>query len=170
MASNQYGLGELRALSNLIQASVDRIETSLATQGKTFPAANEPFTAESEAARSTPEVENAVGDIVSAASQLIAVSRTPMLTLIATALGVSVIISIGHEYPNLDDGLSQYHVSSAIRAALQAHVPEILTAAGPKVRYAITIMEFLAYSFRTQGLHVKDIAAPAGVNATKLGP
>ncbi|KAI0795363.1 S-adenosyl-L-methionine-dependent methyltransferase [Irpex lacteus] len=46
---------------------------------------------------------------------------------------------------------NQYFLSASLGVALKAHVPEILREAGP------------------QGAHVKDIAAPSGINPDKLG-
>ncbi|KAI0771361.1 S-adenosyl-L-methionine-dependent methyltransferase [Irpex lacteus] len=93
-------VAELRALSDIIKTSVDRIEALCAERGQTFPLSDLPFTPQS-------ECPNKPG---AAAAQLLAAVRPPSLSLVTHAV--------------------QYHVSSCIRVAVRLHVAEILRAAG----------------------------------------
>ncbi|KAI0087858.1 O-methyltransferase [Irpex rosettiformis] len=121
---------ELRALSDLIRVSVDKIEALCIERGQTYPLLDQPFTPQSEASRMSPNVATEGSLIVSAAAQLIATVRSPVSSVAIQAV--------------------QYHASSCVRVAILLHVPEILRDAG------------------AQGMHVKDIAAPTGVDAGKL--
>ncbi|KAI0771380.1 O-methyltransferase-domain-containing protein [Irpex lacteus] len=105
-------VSELRALSDLIKTSVDRIEALCTERGQSYPLSDSPFTLESEAPRMAADVIAAGAIIVSAAAQLIAAVRPPRVGIIAQGV--------------------QYHVSSCIRIVILLHVPEILRAAGPK--------------------------------------
>jgi hypothetical protein len=72
-------------LSRLINESVTSIEASMKTGGLEFPSIMTPCTPESEVARNKPDVLNAIGVIVAAADQLIALARTPGLSLMSVA-------------------------------------------------------------------------------------
>ncbi|KAI0059947.1 S-adenosyl-L-methionine-dependent methyltransferase [Artomyces pyxidatus] len=123
-------LAELKALADIIKASVERIEQTVNAHSLTFPSPHTSFSPESEAARNLPEVIAAGSLISAAASQLSALVQPPPLTIISLAM--------------------QFHVSTAVRTAVDTHVAEILREAGP------------------QGLHVRDIAKPTNVDPKKL--
>lgn len=74
-------VAELRALANLINASIDKIQTALLARGQTYPLSEEPFTPQSEAARMAPDIMQEGSIIVAAAAQLITATRPPPLTL-----------------------------------------------------------------------------------------
>ncbi len=82
---------ELRALSDLIKASVDKIEALCAERGQTFPLSDLPFTPQSEAPRMAPDVIAEGTIIVAAAAQLIAAVRPPPLGLLTYATQVSKV-------------------------------------------------------------------------------
>ncbi|KAJ7511474.1 S-adenosyl-L-methionine-dependent methyltransferase [Mycena galericulata] len=125
------GLVEIKALANIINTSVAAIEKTLEANTATYPSPRTvPFTPPSEGGRNLPEVQLAGANIVSAASQLISMVRPPPLTMIAQAL--------------------QFHVSVAIRLAIETHVAEILREAG------------------SNGKHAKEIAKPTNVDPGKL--
>ncbi|KAI0064272.1 O-methyltransferase [Artomyces pyxidatus] len=123
-------IAELRALSEIIKNSIDRIERATAAKGLSLPSPQTPFTPESEAARSLPEVAEAGALIVSAATQLSTLVRPGPMTMFEMAM--------------------QFHVCTALRVAIEVHVPEILRDAGPK------------------GLHVREIARQFNVDSRKL--
>ena len=81
-------LSELKALSKIIQDSVNSIETALASNNLEFPSPYTPFTLESEAARQQPDVARASALIVSASYQLINFVRSPTLTVVTAAFQV----------------------------------------------------------------------------------
>ncbi|KAF7347117.1 S-adenosyl-L-methionine-dependent methyltransferase [Mycena venus] len=101
---------ELKALAAIINDSISTIEKSLKDSSLIYPSLRAPFTPDSEAARSIPEVQTAGGHIISAAAQMIAIVRPPPLTMIAHA--------------------QQFNLSTAIRIALITHTAEILRGAG----------------------------------------
>ncbi|GJE88029.1 O-methyltransferase [Phanerochaete sordida] len=106
------GMSELVALSQIIQASLNAIQQSLAVKKMEFPSLHTPLTLESEAARMQPEVEKECTVIVAAAYQLIASVRSPVLSI--TNLGM------------------EYTLSAALGVAITANVPEALKEAGHK--------------------------------------
>ncbi|KAI0771399.1 O-methyltransferase [Irpex lacteus] len=114
MASGQPAspVAELRALSDLIKASVDKIEALCAERGQTYPTSDVPFSPQSEAPRMAPDVIAEGTIIVAAAAQLITAVRPPPLSVLTQAV--------------------QYHVSSCMRTAILLNVPEILRDAGPR--------------------------------------
>ena len=79
---------ELRSLVALISQSLDTIESTTIAHSATFPSLREPFTQESEAVRSLPEVAGACNVLISAAAQLIASVRSPGMSAIMTGLQV----------------------------------------------------------------------------------
>ncbi|KAI0318073.1 S-adenosyl-L-methionine-dependent methyltransferase [Amylostereum chailletii] len=106
------GLAELKALSKLIQDSVEAIEASISAKGLTFPSSTTPFSLESEAGRNLPEVAQAGSVLVAAATQLITVARSPMLTVTIAA--------------------QQHALSAALGIATQANAAEAIREAGPQ--------------------------------------
>ncbi|GJE87393.1 S-adenosyl-L-methionine-dependent methyltransferase [Phanerochaete sordida] len=111
-SSQHSSLAELRALSRIIQESIDAIDACLTTNGQEFPSPDTTLTMESEAARMASDVDRQCSLIVSAAYQLICSVRSPMASLVSVA--------------------TQYKVSAALRVALEANVVEALREAGPK--------------------------------------
>ncbi|THG95611.1 hypothetical protein EW026_g6076 [Hermanssonia centrifuga] len=111
MNSVQNPVDEIRALSDLIKSSIDKIEESCLSRGQIYPSANDPFTPQSEAARMAPDVQEYGSIVVAAAAQLIAATRPPPLGLATHAL--------------------KFHVSSCIRVVINLHVAEILREGGP---------------------------------------
>lgn len=83
------GIAELRALVNVIQTSVDKLEETLASRGQTYPSLDTLYSPETEAPRTSPDVL-ALGDlVVSAAAQLIASVRPTPISPLLTALQAS---------------------------------------------------------------------------------
>ncbi|KAJ6471347.1 S-adenosyl-L-methionine-dependent methyltransferase [Mycena sanguinolenta] len=116
------GISELKALAEIINASIARIETSVKAASTIYPSSGTvPFTLESEGGRSIPEVQLAGACIVAAAAQLISIVRPPPLTMIANA--------------------SQYHISTALRTAVVTHTAEILRTAGPQGKHVKEIAQ-----------------------------
>jgi len=120
----------LKALGNIIQSSIKELEAAVATNSLIFPSPNAPFSLETEAPRMHPDIVSAGSLITSAAAQLITLVRPAPLTVF--------------------DVMMQFHVSTAIRAAINAHAAEILRHAGPK------------------GKHVSEIAKATKVHSGKL--
>ncbi len=81
---------ELRALSQLINASIDEIEHAMVSRGQSFPLLNESYSLESEIPRMEPDMVAAGAVITSAAAQLIAAVRIPAVSALVTALQVRV--------------------------------------------------------------------------------
>jgi hypothetical protein len=90
LSSKNYlsGLAELKALTKIIQDSVDSIEAATTRNSVEYPSSATPFSIESEAALTIPEVEKACTLIVSAANQLVYTARSPMQSVIAAAMQV----------------------------------------------------------------------------------
>ena len=86
--NNADTLSELRALSKIIQDSINVIETTTAAKDLQFPSSRTPLTMESEAARMLPEVEGACALIVAATAQLAFAVRSPLQSVITVALQV----------------------------------------------------------------------------------
>ncbi|THG93493.1 hypothetical protein EW026_g7759 [Hermanssonia centrifuga] len=110
--NTQDAVKDLRALSNLINISVDQIENEMLSRGQTYPLLSEPYSPETEKPRMAPDILAAGSIIIAAAAQLIASVRIPVTSVLVTAI--------------------QYEVSSSLRVAIQAHVPEILREFGNK--------------------------------------
>jgi len=123
-------LAELKALANIVQSSIDRIEAVVTANSFTYPSSESPVTPESEAPHMHPGILSAGSLITSAAAQLITLVRPAPLAVF--------------------DVMLQFHVCSAIRAAITTHVAEILRDAGPK------------------GKHIAEIAKPTKVHPRKL--
>ena len=81
---------ELRALADLINGAVEKIERACASRSQTYPLADDPFTPQSEAVRMAPDVLEPGNIIVAAAAQLISAVRIPAVTLTVSALSVRV--------------------------------------------------------------------------------
>ena len=83
-------IAELRALANLINSSLDKMEASLVSRSQTFPSPDEPFNPATEAARMAPDVSEQVSIIVAAASQLTAAVRIPGSALSYNSMAVRI--------------------------------------------------------------------------------
>jgi hypothetical protein len=81
-------LEELRALSKIIQDSISDIDAAVAASNLEFPSPYTPFTAESEAARTLPEVERASSLLIAAATQLVQTVRSPTYGILTLAMQV----------------------------------------------------------------------------------
>ncbi|KAI0028042.1 S-adenosyl-L-methionine-dependent methyltransferase [Vararia minispora EC-137] len=135
----------LRALQAIIAAGIDDIERVFASESASgarsadgspstdFPALDVPGDPDSraEALMSHPEVLSAVARIVSAADHLAATVRAPFLTLCNAGMG--------------------YHLTGCLRFLEAAHIPELLSNAGP------------------DGMLAGDIARRVGVDASTTG-
>ncbi|EKM60006.1 uncharacterized protein PHACADRAFT_250851 [Phanerochaete carnosa HHB-10118-sp] len=110
--STPNALSELKALSKIIQGSIDSIEASLMSKSMEFPSPYTPMSLESEAPRMQPEVDRACAVIVSAAYQLINSVRSPRQTIVAVG--------------------TQYFLATSLGIATEANVAEALREAGPK--------------------------------------
>ncbi|KAK0458974.1 O-methyltransferase-domain-containing protein [Desarmillaria tabescens] len=102
----------LRALLNILQESIERIEKECQGSGVEFPVLDEPYTPDSEAVRLTPAVQEASILITAAAYQLIATVQQPQMHV-------------------FNAGCS-YYLSASLRAAIETNVVEILREAGPE--------------------------------------
>ncbi|KAF8509859.1 O-methyltransferase-domain-containing protein [Hysterangium stoloniferum] len=111
----------MNQLTDLLVASVKRIEGVCAARGVDFPSLEDPFTPESEQIRADPVISEASSTLLAAALHLVALVRPPSIT-IATA-GTS------------------YYLSAALRVAIEANVPEILRTAGPEGLHTKQISE-----------------------------
>ncbi|KAH9024031.1 S-adenosyl-L-methionine-dependent methyltransferase [Lactarius deliciosus] len=109
-------LAELKALANIIQSSVDDIETIVNANSLILPSSNQPFNLDSEAPRMHPSIQSAGSLITSAAAQLMTLVRPAPLVIL--------------------DVVMQFHVSTAMRTAVSTHVTEILRDAGPEGLHA----------------------------------
>lgn len=81
-------LRELRALSDLIHRSIEKIEHVCATSGSSLPSLHDPFNPDEEAIFADAQVQEQGAIAVAAASQLIAALRPPPVTLGIHALQV----------------------------------------------------------------------------------
>lgn len=109
MASPVSGL---RALLAVISKSIDTIEESCRARGLNFPSLDEPFTVESDAARTDPTVQEASTLIAAAAYQLVATVQQPHKTIFASTI--------------------MYYLPVSLRVATETNTVEILRDAGPE--------------------------------------
>ncbi|KAJ8501510.1 hypothetical protein ONZ45_g12125 [Pleurotus djamor] len=120
-------ISPLRQLSNLISESVGQIDAAFEKAGLEYPSLDAPFnpTTASEQLSLSPEAVQASMIIVAACAQLGATVKVPVLTLY--------------------DVVGGFHLSSALRAAVESNVVEILRE-------------------NPDGLHAKAIAAQNGMD------
>ncbi|EKM51830.1 uncharacterized protein PHACADRAFT_212446 [Phanerochaete carnosa HHB-10118-sp] len=111
MVSNT-GVSELRALVDILQSTVDKLDETMASRGQTYPSLDDLYSIESEAPRSSPDVLALCDVLVSAAGQLIAAARPTPTSSLLTSL--------------------QYQTSACLRAVIRAHAAEVIREAGPK--------------------------------------
>ena len=116
-------------LAQLILDSAKRIDGVCKERNVTFPSLNEPFTPDGEAIRMDPQVAMSIALITASADQLIATAAMPAMTVLVNAM------SVGHSCAarTASHMTFQFHISSAIRVALECNVSEALLAAGPQV-------------------------------------
>ncbi|KAJ7724579.1 O-methyltransferase [Mycena maculata] len=103
----------LRLLGALISTSIETIETRLEAESVEFPSLAMPFdpAAKAEAILLEGQMLDATSRIVAAASQLIAMVRSPIQTLVENSM--------------------VFHLPSCIRAAVESNMVEIVREAGP---------------------------------------
>lgn len=85
---SQNVLADLKALSNIIQSSIEQIETAVTANSLTLPSPDSAFTLESEGPCMHPAVLAAGSLISSAAGQLLAVARPAPLVIMDTMMQV----------------------------------------------------------------------------------
>ncbi|KAJ7447576.1 O-methyltransferase [Mycena galericulata] len=119
MASKSH----LRLLGDLILTSIDIIERRLEAESLAFPALAEPFDPGSQAESVLLEAQMlaATSHIVAAASQLIAMVRSPVQTLVEHSM--------------------VFHLPSCIRAVTESNMVEIIREAGPQGIHVTDIAE-----------------------------
>ncbi|KAJ7752262.1 O-methyltransferase [Mycena olivaceomarginata] len=105
-------MSDLRVLGELILDSIETIESRFSHEDIDFPALANPFNGEckAESILLEPEISTARSYIVAAASQLIAMVRSPVQTMVENGL--------------------VFHLPSCIRAAVESNVVEIIREAG----------------------------------------
>lgn len=105
-------LKTLLSLREIIDSSIDHLQSHYASKNLDLPDLNEPYsTSPSEAALGDPEIVETLNALVGASYQLIATVRTPFIHVM--------------------DGIFAYTLSSCIRVAEEGNVAEILREAGP---------------------------------------
>ncbi|KAJ3558401.1 hypothetical protein NM688_g947 [Phlebia brevispora] len=112
MNTTENPICELRALSDVIKSSLDKIEAVLQSISKPFPSLDDTSTPELDVVRLIPEIFRASEDVIAAAGQLTAAIRVPALNV------------------GIDCGSAQ--ISTCIRVAIQTHVSEIIREADNK--------------------------------------
>ncbi|KZV65080.1 S-adenosyl-L-methionine-dependent methyltransferase [Peniophora sp. CONT] len=132
------GLDELRALSSLIQDSIEKISGVLSSTGKTFPSTHGGLSMSAESVRSVPEIASASAIGCAAATQLLAVLGGPMNTLIRAAMSGPVVSSL--------NAVSEANVAEALREAgpQGAHAKDLAKARGVDAGKLARIMRLLA--------------------------
>ncbi|VDB96625.1 unnamed protein product [Peniophora sp. CBMAI 1063] len=133
------GLDELRALSALIQDSIEKISGILSNTGKTFPSTRGAFSMASESVRMAPDVAAASAVGCAAATQLLAILGGPMNTLIRAAMFGPVLASCIAT-------VAEANVAEALReaGAQGAHVRELAKAKGVDAGKLARVMRVLA--------------------------
>jgi hypothetical protein len=130
---SQDRLGEMKALLNIIQSSVNKIEEALTANASVLPSTNAPFSLESESPLLQPSVQSAGALITSAAAQLMTLVRPAPLVISDIVMQVNRIIFVAIIHSSNNMRVTQLHVSAALRTAVSTHAAEILRDAGPKV-------------------------------------
>jgi hypothetical protein len=131
-------LAEMKALANIIQSSIEQIETAVTGNSFTLPSPDSTFSFETEEPRMHPAILSAGSLIASAAAQLVTLVRPAPLTLFDISMQVRLDNpSLPWIIPNNVRTL-KFHLCTAMRTAISMHVPEILRDA-PKVMLFPTI-------------------------------
>lgn len=89
-------LAELKALANIINSSIEQIETAVTTNSFTYPSPDSIFTPQTEAPRMHPAIASAGALITSAAAQLITRVRPAPLTLFDVMMQVPLSVPRSH--------------------------------------------------------------------------
>ena len=97
---SQDTLGELKALANIIQSSIEQIEGVVTANSYTFPSSDSTFTLETEAPRMHPVIQSAGSFITSAAAQLITLVRPAPFTLLDVMMQVGFIVPVTTTIPD----------------------------------------------------------------------
>jgi len=87
-------LAELKALGNIVQSSIERIEAVVTANSFTFPSSDSPLTPESEAPHTHPGILSAGSLITSAAAQLITLVRPAPLAVFDVMLQVKLNVPL----------------------------------------------------------------------------
>ncbi|KAI0049516.1 S-adenosyl-L-methionine-dependent methyltransferase [Auriscalpium vulgare] len=120
---------QLKALSEIIQTSIQRIEEATSSHSLSLSSLDTPVSAETlEAAYALPDVVAAGVFITAAAGQLTSIVRPPAMTVLNYAM--------------------QFHVSTAIGTAVETYVAEILRDAGPEGLHAEAIAKYSGVDFK----------------------
>ena len=162
-------MAELKNLAKIIQSSVDSIEATVNANAFVFPSSNAPFSLESEVPRLHPSIQSAGSLISSAAAQLMTLVRPAPFVILDVVMQVNRIVPFTISHLNNNMVVIKFHVSTAMRTAVSAHVPEILRDAGPKVASNLFSVRVPTDFMHFQGLHASEIAKPTGVHPAKLG-
>lgn len=129
----RFPMTTLRKLVDIISQSVDAIEASCSQRGITLPPLDEPYTPESDGAYTDPAVLQAAMMACAAASQLSLLVRPAKASLSLYAVEVCKLSIRLFRSPSHDS--FQFCTPASLRTVIELHVPEILRAAGPTVRY-----------------------------------
>lgn len=89
-SASQDALGELRALANIKQSSVEQIEGVVAANSFVFPSPDSPFSFESEGPRMHPAIQTAGSLITAAAEQLITLVKPSPNIVLDTSMQVKL--------------------------------------------------------------------------------
>ena len=86
--SVQDGSAELLALAELIKSSVDNIVKVFKENNQPYPSLDQPFSPQTEALRSSHELEKDTNVLIGAASHLIAAARPSFVSLLWSSMQV----------------------------------------------------------------------------------
>jgi hypothetical protein len=101
MSLNSFSsLQELRALANLINTSIDQLEQACNAQDKDLPSPHKPIDSDSESILLSDKCIDANSIIVSAASQLLASVRHPIMTMFCHVAQVRIRLSCANTAAN----------------------------------------------------------------------
>ena len=88
-------LSDLKALRDILTASIDTITNGCEGAGIDFPSLNEPFWSSTTDPRRQSEISEAIAKVVAASEQLIATVQAPQLTLWNYSASVSITCMCG---------------------------------------------------------------------------
>jgi hypothetical protein len=89
-------LAELKTLANIIQSSIDNMETVVNDNAFVLPSSNAPFSLQSETPRMHPSIQSAGSLITSAAAQLMTLVRPAPLVVLDAVMQVNLGHSCGY--------------------------------------------------------------------------
>ena len=93
---SQDVLAELKTLANIIQSSIDNMETVVNDNAFVLPSSNAPFSPQSETPRMHPSIQSAGLLITSAAAQLMTLVRPAPLVVLDAVMQVNLGHSCGY--------------------------------------------------------------------------